>query len=369
MRYILDLQFFSAESEGRTESATPKKRKEARDKGQVAKSQELNTSILIMAFFAIMMAMGNNYFESCLALFSSLFKQMSILVKEFEALYFLHIIREAILNVILINLVLFIGLAITAIVISYMQVGYKFTLEPMAPKFNKMNPLTGVKKIISKEALFQLGLSIGKVTFLGAIFLNVLLGQVPNFMGFYIMSMQNVAMYVIDVIRDIGFSIGLTFLILSAIDYAYQKYKFEESLKMTKQDIKDEYKQSEGDPQIKGKIRQKMREMSMRRMMEAVPNADVIITNPTHFAVAVYYDKDNSIAPVVVAKGIDFMAQKIREVAKEKNVQIVENKALARALYYTVEVDHQVPPELYKAVAEVLAYVYQLEEQQGGRRR
>ncbi|ONI46343.1 flagellar biosynthesis protein FlhB [Candidatus Epulonipiscium fishelsonii] len=369
MRYNLDLQFFSAESEGRTESATPKKRKEARDKGQVAKSQELNTAVLIMAFFAIMMVMGGNYLENCLDLFSTLYKQMSILVKEFETLYFLHIVREAILEIILINIVLFLGLAVTALVISYMQVGYKFTLEPMAPKFNKMNPLTGVKKIISTEALFQLGLSIGKVTFLGAIFVNTLLGQVPSFMSFYNMTMKNVAVYVIDVIRDIGFSIGLAFLTLASIDYAYQKYKFEESLKMTKQDIKDEYKQSEGDPQIKGKIRQKMREMSMRRMMEAVPNADVIITNPTHFAVAVYYDKDNAAAPVVVAKGIDFMAQKIKEVAKDNKVQIVENKALARALYYTVEVDHPIPPELYKAVAEVLAYVYQLEEQQGGRRR
>ncbi|WP_278287149.1 EscU/YscU/HrcU family type III secretion system export apparatus switch protein [Cellulosilyticum ruminicola] len=151
------------------------------------------------------------------------------------------------------------------------------------------------------------------------------------------------------------------FLVLAVLDYAYQRYKHEESIKMTKQEVKEEYKNAEGDPQIKGKIRQKMREGSMRRMMQAVPDADVIITNPTHFAIAIKYDPDKGRAPVVVAKGVDYVAQKIKEKAKECNIQIVENKPLARSLYYTVDLDREIPPELYGAVAEVLAFVYNLE--------
>ncbi|OOO00206.1 MAG: flagellar biosynthesis protein FlhB, partial [Epulopiscium sp. Nele67-Bin004] len=245
--------------------------------------------------------------------------------------------------------------------ISIVQTGWQPTFKPMAPKFSKMNPLKGLKKIVSPDTLIELAKSIFKVVFLGAIFYNTIEGEVPHFFKFYDMTTLGSFLYILDVVRQIGFNVGGGYLFLAALDYAYQKYKFEDSIKMSKQDVKDEYKQSEGDPQIKGKIRQKMREMSMKRMMQAVPNADVIITNPTHFAVAIFYDRDKGLAPVVVAKGVDNLAHKIKEVAKENKIQIVENKPLARAIYYTVEVDQAIPPELYQAVAEVLAFVYKLE--------
>jgi flagellar biosynthetic protein FlhB len=173
--------------------------------------------------------------------------------------------------------------------------------------------------------------------------------------------MLEILRYIGQTVLKIGFFISMAFIFLGVADFIYQKYKYEDSIKMKKQDIKDEFKQSEGDPQIKGKIKQKMREMSLKRMMAAVPEADVIITNPTHFAIAISYNPDKKDVPIVVAKGVDYMAQKIKEKARESKVQIVENKPLARALYYTVEIDQAIPPELYNAVAEVLAFVYQLE--------
>ena len=163
----------------------------------------------------------------------------------------------------------------------------------------------------------------------------------------------------------LGIRISAAYIILAAADYIYQKWKFSEDMKMTKQEVKDEYKNSEGDPQIKGKIRQKMREVSQRRMMAAIPQADVVITNPTHFAVALRYDVTIAAAPIVVAKGTDFLAQKIKEVARENNVDIVENKPLARMIYHNVELGDIIPPELYQAVAEILAFVYNQKEQRG----
>ena len=165
-----------------------------------------------------------------------------------------------------------------------------------------------------------------------------------------------------------GLFVGGAFLALSVLDYLYQRYKHEESIKMTKQEVKEEYKNTEGDPQIKSKIRQKMREASMRRMMQAIPQADVIITNPTHFAVAIKYDEHTQIAPVVVAKGAGYVALKIKEEAAKYKVEIVENKVLARTLYYTVEIDQVIPPDLYEAVAEVLAFVYNLDQRKKDRR-
>jgi flagellar biosynthetic protein FlhB len=166
--------------------------------------------------------------------------------------------------------------------------------------------------------------------------------------------------YVGNLIIDIGLMVGMYFLFLALADFVYQKFDLKKNLKMTKQEVKEEYKNSEGNPEIKGKIKQRMREASMRRMMADIPKADVIITNPTHFAVAIRYDKDKAVAPTVIAKGADYLAQRIKEVARDNNVEIIENKYLARTLYATVDIGREIPEELYQAVAEVLAFVYNL---------
>ena len=166
-----------------------------------------------------------------------------------------------------------------------------------------------------------------------------------------------------DLIIQLGIKISMCFLVIAMVDYFYQKHKFAEDMKMTKQEVKDEYKNSEGDPQIKGKIKARMREASQRRMMQSLPEADVVITNPTHLAVALKYDKEKSTAPVVIAKGADYLAEKIKKIARENQIEIVENKPVARMLYYNVDVEQEIPPELYQAVAEILAYVYGLKNQ------
>ena len=170
---------------------------------------------------------------------------------------------------------------------------------------------------------------------------------------------------VLETVLDMGFRIAILYIVVGVADYAYRKWKFHKDMMMTKQEVKDEYKNSEGDPQIKGKIRQKMREVSQRRMMQAIPQADVVITNPTHFAVALKYDLEIATAPIVVAKGADLLAQKIKDIARENEVEIVENKPLARMIYHNVELGSMIPPELYQAVAEVLAFVYNVKEQKG----
>ncbi|MGL6174343.1 MAG: flagellar biosynthesis protein FlhB [Cellulosilyticaceae bacterium] len=359
--YQINLQFFAAEGEGRTEKATPKKREDARKKGQVAKSMELNTAFILMTFFGMMMILGSYYLSKSIGNIEKVFIQIPEMIINYDSQKLLLLIAKSIMEIIILSGPLWAGLFIVGLLISLVQVGYHPTLKTLTPKFNKMNPIKGIKKIVSKDVLVELLKSIGKVIFLGAILMNIIQKEIPTFLKFYDMTTKQILLNMGDVIVKIGLNVGGAFLFLAILDYAYQKYKFEDSIKMSKQEIKDEYKQSEGDPQVKGKIRQKMREMSLKRMMQAIPDADVIITNPTHFAVAISYNPETGSAPIVVAKGVDHIAQKIKEKAKEHQVEIVENRLLARTLYYTVEINAQIPPELYNAVAEVLAFVYSLQ--------
>lgn len=369
MKVALNLQFFSAEGEGRTEKATPKKREDARKKGQVAKSTELNTAVLLVAFFGVLSILGAYYMNQFEMQMKNTFSRIPEIVIDFDRQDFLHILGEALKDILIINAPLWGVLFVAALGISLIQVGYKPTFQPLAPKFNKMNPLSGMKRIVSKDMIVELIKSMAKVIFLGSIFISIIKNEILTFLKFYDMTLIQILSNVGSVVLKVGFYVGGAFLFLAVADYAYQKYKFEDGIKMTKQEIKDEYKQAEGDPQIKGKIKQKMREMSLKRMMQAIPEADVIITNPTHFAIAISYDASKSAAPIVVAKGVDYLAQKIKEKGKEHQIEIVENKPLARALYYTVDIGKEIPAELYNAVAEVLAFVYSLDNQKNNRRK
>lgn len=364
----LDLQFFGAESEGRTEKATPKKREDARKKGQVAKSTELNTAVLLLAFFGSMKMLSGYFMERLDQDIIQVFNNIPELVIDYDAQSLLKVVGSSIMNIIIVSGPLWLILFVATFVISIAQVGYKPTFKPLAPKFNKMNPLSGLKRIVSKDMIVELFKSLAKVIFLGSIFLTIIKDEILLFFKFYDMTTMQILSNTGSVLLKVGFFVGGAFLFIAAADYAYQRYKHEDGLKMTKQEIKDEYKQSEGDPQVKGKIKQKMREMSMKRMMQAIPEADVIITNPTHFAIAISYKPDKNVAPIVVAKGVDYVAQKIKEKAKEHHIEIVENKPLARALYYTVDLGREIPAELYNAVAEVLAFVYSLDQQKKSRR-
>ena len=358
--YVLNLQFFSAESEGRTEKATDKKRQDARKKGQVAQSKELNTAILIIGFSAVSLALGSYMLTGIRKTFIQGFGYIGKVTTDINSNLILEAFKEGIFQFILTCIPLWCVLMVIAFLVCYIQVRFKVSFEPMKFKMSKMNPLNGLKRIVSKDTVITLLMATAKVVLLGSVAVNLIKGKVPIFIGLYQMNVDQILRTIAQTVVEMGFFVGGAFLVIAVIDYVYQRYKHEDSIKMTKQEVKEEYKNAEGDPQIKSKIKQKMRQASMKRMMQAIPDADVIITNPTHFAVALKYDEQSGRAPIVVAKGVDYVAQKIKEKGKEAEVTIVENKPLARSLYYTVDVDKEIPPELYGAVAEVLAFVYNL---------
>ena len=251
------------------------------------------------------------------------------------------------------------GVAVTALV-SILQVGWKVTAKPLKPKGDKFNPINGFKRIFSKDSLFELLKSILKISLIIYVAYTSIKGEANDIFILYDIPLNQAVVLCGNVIINAGFKISLVYLVVGIADFVYQKHRFNEDMKMTKQELKDEYKNTEGNPEIKGRQRQRMREASQRRMMQDVPKADVVITNPTHLAVAIKYDAEVSRAPIVIAKGEDYLAQKIREKAKENHIEIVENKPLARMLYANVDIGAEIPPELYQAVAEILAMVYNL---------
>lgn len=356
----LNLQFFSAEDEGKTEKATPKKRSDARKKGQVAKSIEINTAFLFLFAFSGLKLLGTYMKSSLENVFFESFRHISSVETFFEPYYMSKYVGSVFIVIMKIAGPLLLIIMVAGIVSSYIQVGWEPTLEPITPKLNKLDPIAGFKRMFSTNSLVELVKAIFKVVVLGNIIYSRIKIEIPVFLLLIDMSIQQILAYVSGLVVSIGLRIAMIFSFMAAVDFMYQKYKHEDTIKMTKQEIKDEYKQAEGDPQLKSKVKQKMREMSMRRMMQSVPEADVIITNPTHYAVAIKYDPEKGMAPIVTAKGADYMAKKIRETAKEYDVQIVENKPLARTLYAAVEIGDEIPPELYQAVAEILAFIYDL---------
>ncbi len=362
-RLPLLLQFFAKEGKGgeKTEEPTPKKLSDARKEGQVAKSQELLNGAALLTLFLVLRSfvgsIGNNFigvFEQTYGIIST------YAVEEFSSIFVSNLIKTYLLKILIIVLPILVAGVFVAVILNIYQVKWKPTSKPLRPKFSKLNPISGFKKIISGEKLIELVKSIAKILVIIILVYNTLKDQIALLSTFYGMSLTGAIITIGSIVIDLGMKISLVFLVIGVADYFYQKHKFHNDMKMTKQEIKDEYKNSEGDPQIKGKIRQRMREASRRRMMQRLPEADVVITNPTHFACALLYDKEKSDAPILVAKGADLLAQKIKEVAKENQVPIVENKPLARMLYYNVDLEQEIPPELYQMAAEVLAYVYSL---------
>lgn len=247
---------------------------------------------------------------------------------------------------------------VVTLLVSIVQVGWKVSTKPMKPELSKLNPLNGFKRIFSKDSLFELVKSILKIVIIIYIAYTSIKDNANDLFALYDLGLNQAVALVGTLIINTGIKISIVYLVIGLADFIYQKHKFNEDMKMTKQEVKDEYKNTEGDPQIKGRQRRKMQEVSQKRMMQDVPKADVVITNPTHFAVALKYEAEVSSAPVVLAKGEDYLAQKIKEVARENKIEIVENKPLARMLYHNVDVGAEIPPELYQAVAEVLAAVY-----------
>lgn len=358
-----DLQLFAKEGQDgeKTEEPTAKKLEDARKKGQVMRSTEVVTAATLLAFFFMLKIfvgfIGNRFMTS--------FRQTIGFISDYTSEPFTlntarTIIRGSFWNIIVAAFpIMIVGLVVTIVAIVF-QVKWKVTAEPLKPKFDKFNPVTGMKRLFSKDKIMDLFKSIAKVVILAYVVYSYLKNQWPLIYKMYSYTLPQAIAVIGDTVINVGIRISALFAVIAMFDLFYQKWKYHQDMMMSKQEVKDEYKNSEGDPKVKSQQKQRMQQASQRRMMQDLPNADVVITNPTHLAVAIKYDKDTNEAPVVVAKGADYLAQKIKNRARENAIEIVENKPLARMLYHNVEIGAEIPPELYQMVAEVLAYVYSL---------
>ena len=344
----------------KTEKATPKKRRDARDKGQVRQSTEVNTTFCCVVMFGLLFMIWPWFVERIMAILREHLGPQSIVLSEggLDQGAIMGIFPRILMDSLRILAPILAVAMIAGTAINLIQVGFLFTTKTLGMKLDRISPISGFKRMFSLKTVVDLLKSLIKVIVLGYIAYSEyrkLLHEFPNFVG------RDVYLTFIQIMRSaflMALKMCIAMVFISLADFIYQWWKYEKDLRMTKQEVKDEYKLMEGDPKIKSKIRQKQRQMSMLRMMSRVPEADVVITNPTHYAVALKYDDATSGAPVVIAKGQDYVAKKIREMAMQHSVEIVENPPLAQALYAMCEIDDEIPADFYQAVADILVFVY-----------
>lgn len=350
-----NLQLFAGE---KTEPATPRRREEARKKGQVAKSPEVSTALMILTGFLLLRALGSFVVDQLIETVQYFLGNLAEWQGDLPGLSSLFLV--ALMKLGLALAPVFLAFLVVSALSQAVQVGFMATPEVLQPKFSRINPMEGFKRIFSKRAVIEFLKSVAKVGLVGYLVYKQILEDLTWLPHLGLVELEQSADLVVDSIYRMGLRVGLVLLIVAAADYWWQRREFESSIKMSKEEIKEEYKQLEGDPMIRSKIRQRQRQMAAQRMMQAIPTADVIVTNPTHYAVAIKYTPGEMNAPKVVAKGQGLIAQRIKEEAKKHRITTVENPPLARALYSSTEVGQEIPSELYPAVAEVLAFVYRL---------
>ncbi len=342
----------------KTEQATSKRKSEAREKGQVAHSREVPSVAILSACLIYFYFNTTGMLEKVKALMVSTFReagQVAVTQDNIQSLLAGFVFKGfSLLFPLLLTVV------VTGLAASIIQVGIVFSAESLQPKLSKIDPLKGFQRLFCLKSVVELFKNILKLSVVGYIAYVTVRGEVKGIFPLMDQSAGAILLYIGKISFKILFTTCWVLIIMAVMDYAYQRWEYERSLKMSKQEIKDEHKHSEGDPVIKARIKRLQREMARKRMMASVPKADVVITNPTHIAVALRYDQSSMLAPVVVAKGAGFIAEKIKEIAKASNVPVVENKSMARVLYKMVEVNKAIPENLYRAVAEILAYVYGL---------
>ncbi|MCU8326060.1 flagellar biosynthesis protein FlhB [Vibrio vulnificus] len=359
-----------AESDGqeRTEEATPRRLQQAREKGQVARSKELaSVSVLVIGAVSLM------WFGESLAraLFKAMGRLFSLSREEiFDPSKLFDIASGALSALLLPLLLILFALFVAAAIGSAGVGGISFSVEAATPKLSKMNPLSGIKRMFGLQSWVELIKSILKVALVTGVAIYLIQASQEDLIQLSLDVYPQNIFHALDILLNFVLLISCSLLIVVAIDIPFQIWQHADQLKMTKQELKDEYKDTEGKPEVKGRIRMLQREAAQRRMMADVPTADVIVTNPEHFSVALRYKQNSDRAPVVVAKGTDHMAMKIREVAREHDISIVPAPPLARALYYSTELEQQIPDGLFTAVAQILAYVFQLKQyrKRGGHR-
>lgn len=343
-------------AEDKTEEATPQKLQESKKKGQVAKSKEVGLALNLLMTTLIISFLGQYAMDNLQNVMTGFLRNFMDINLTYKNLFYISltvVMKSAVIILPLITPIMVMG-----IFANFIQTGFIFTKETLKPDIKKLNPISGFKKIFSTRTLVELVKDLALVNVVGYVGYRFLK---KNYMT--ILNLNNLRFPVMleafrGIVVKVFFNITLVMIFIAVADFIFQKRKYKKDMKMSKQEVKEEYKQQEGDPQIKGKIRQKQREMAMRRMMQSVPDATVVITNPTHIAVALKYEEGMGQAPMVVAKGADYVAYKIKEKARESNIPIIENRPLARMIYEKVELEEEIPAEMYEAVAEILAFVF-----------
>jgi flagellar biosynthesis protein FlhB len=343
----------------KTEQASGKKLSDARDKGQVVKSVEVNSAVMLLFGLLLLSMIGTSMMNRIAAVTSDVLRSAHTVDLTVASVH-----HYFVLGVMLLGLILgpvFGALMAFGIAANVAQVGFMFTMEPMIPKFSKLNPMTGISKVmVSKRSMVELLKGVVKILIVGFVAYIAIEKLIHESVELMDSEPAEIMGFIARSSFVVGMKICAAFLVVALFDYVFQRYDFMQQQRMTKEEVKEENKQSEGDPMVKGRIRSLQRQMARKRMMSDVPKADVIITNPTHYAVALKYDPAHMGAPTVVAKGMNIIAQKIKEIAKEHDIPIMEDKPLARAIYKSVEIGEQIPESLFKAVAEILAYIFQV---------
>jgi len=360
-RLQLNYQLFaSGGAADKTEQATPKKKDDARKKGQVFQSREMSASLILLIMIVSMKAFGPVIYGEITKYMKKAFTEYLTVPGAIDVSIIAKLYVDGIMVLAKTTLPLLLIAVLSALIVGYAQVGILFTFETLKVQGDRINPLSGFKRIFSLRSVVELVKSIIKILIVGWVAYSYLMSKTNEVITLMNAGLLEILSFIGEAAFTVALRICVAMLIVGLLDYMYQRYDYEKNLMMTKQETKDEYKQSEGNPEIKSKIKQKQRQMSMKRMMQDIPKADVVITNPTHFAVAIKYDALKSSAPFVVAKGQDFIALRIKQIAIDNKVQIVENRPLARTLFSTVDIGEAIPADLYQAVAEILAFVYNL---------
>ncbi|MCG6199832.1 flagellar biosynthesis protein FlhB [Psychromonas antarctica] len=349
----------------RSEDATPERIRKSKEKGQVARSKELATASVLISAALAMMVFGDRLAYELSLMMTNAFTFERAVIFDPEQMW-LHL-ASSFTGLAMPMFTILLMLFIVSILGSSLLGGVLFSTKAMMPKWSRMSPAAGLKRMLGMQAWVELLKSILKVLVVVGMVWWILSATFTHILQLSVTPLPGSVFEALDMISWMFMLLCCSLIIIVAVDVPYQIYKHSEELKMTKQEVKDEFRNSEGKPEVKQRIRQLQYEASQRKMMGDVPDADVIVTNPTHYSVALKYEKDGDRAPYVVAKGVDFMALKIREVAREYEVPIMQSPPLCRAIYHTTEIDGEVPEELFAAIAQVLAYIYQLEQFRKGR--
>lgn len=348
----------SSSGQERTEEPTQKRLQDAKEKGQVARSRELNTTVILMVGASMLLFMGERLGSGLNAIIKN-----GLEIERswaFDVAMLPRILGDTLLDALMLFLPFMVALVIAALMTPVLMGGWSFSAKAMAPKFSKLNPVKGLKRVFSLKGLMELAKSLAKVILVGGATTLLISSFFGDLIALGSLGVERAMAYAFNILGWSLLALSSVMILISAIDVPFQWWQHKKQLKMTKQEVKDEHKSTEGDPEVKAHIRKMQQEMAMRRMMDEVPSADVVVTNPAHFAVALRYEDSKMRAPVVVAKGVDLIAARIREIAQENNIPLFEAPPLARALYRSTDLNAEIPAGLYLAVAQILAYVFQL---------